>query len=193
MQLLAYLAGKNCTGKFDERLPSDEEIIKFLDLNVNKLNHDSLLEQFDYTFRVEGVSRALTHQLVRHRVGVSFAQLSQRYTECLRHSNPLDDVVIPEAIEENDEAMVIFAGVLAACKQGYEDLRKLGIKKEDARAISPQCHTTDIIVKFNGRSLKHFLQLRLWGKGVQSEIKSLARIFYNLVKHNGNFFDEENC
>ena len=189
LERIVCSTGKNCTGKFDDKLGVDE-IDKFNHLNVNKLKHDSLLEHYQFTFRIEGISRACSHQLVRHR-HLSFSQTSQRCISVLGSENPLFDVVIPEKFKDNEEAMVIFAGALAACKEAYYELRELGFKKEDCRSISPQCHKTDIIVSGNARALKDFFRLRLWGKGVQNEIKVLATKMYNIVESYGNFFDEK--
>ena len=133
-----------------------------------KSGHHSVLEFCDFTFHVEGVSRALTHQLVRHRLA-SYAQRSQRY--CGENDF---DYVMPRSISENLEARDKYQKFMYECGQLYADLQQYGISNEDARMILPNACETVIEVKMNLRSLIHFMNERLCTRA-QWEIRQLAR------------------
>ena len=129
--------------------------------------HHSVLEFCDFTFHIEGVSRALTHQLVRHRLA-SYAQRSQRY--CGENEF---DYVIPSSIKKNEEAYKHYVSFMRECNELYEDLQKNGIPNEDARMVLPNACETVIEVKMNLRSLIHFMNERLCTRA-QWEIRLLA-------------------
>ena len=129
--------------------------------------HHSVLEFCDFTFHIEGVSRALTHQLVRHRLA-SYAQRSQRY--CGENNF---DYVIPPSIEKDKEAKDTFIALMGYIGMQYERLQKAGIPNEDARYVLPNACETVIEVKMNLRSLIHFMNERLCTRA-QWEIRLLA-------------------
>lgn len=129
--------------------------------------HHSVLEFCDFTFHIEGVSRALTHQLVRHRLA-SYAQRSQRYCGENEFS-----YVLPHSICKNEEAYKRYADFMRDCNELYEDLQKNGIPNEDARYVLPNACETVIEVKMNLRSLIHFMNERLCTRA-QLEIRLLA-------------------
>lgn len=129
--------------------------------------HHSVLEFCDFTFHIEGVSRALTHQLVRHRLA-SYAQRSQRY--CGENEF---NYVLPPSICKNEEAYKHYTDFMRDCNELYEDLQKNGISNEDARMILPNACETIIEVKMNLRSLIHFMNERLCSRA-QWEIRLLA-------------------
>ena len=135
---------------------------------IMRSGHFSTLEHASYTFAVDGVSRALTHQLVRHRLA-SFNQQSQRY---VRFGADLE-VVKPETILESDEANAVFDGVVEATKAAYAELLDLGIPAEDARYVLPNAAETKIVVTMNVRELLHFFELRCCNRA-QWEIRDLA-------------------
>lgn len=137
--------------------------------------HESPLEHVTFTFAIEGVSRALTHQLVRHRIA-SFSQQSQRY---VRESE--FDYIIPPAVEEHPRARKIFDELMAEIQRGYcqlVDCLKEGNKVgeaayQDARFVLPQAAETKIVVTMNCRELIHFFKLRCCSRA-QWEIRILA-------------------
>lgn len=138
-----------------------------------KMGHESPLEHSILTFKVQGCSRSLTHQLVRHRLA-SYSQSSQRYIS----ENPDNlDFVIPAKVQENPEALKIVQDYLSRLPDCIKRLKSLGIKNEDIRCIYPNAITTDIQVSMNFRELRHFLLLRL-SKHAQDEIRYLAYIIY---------------
>ena len=133
---------------------SDEQVEKILKI-ILAGGHSSTLEHASYTFAIEGVSRALTHQLVRHRLA-SFNQQSQRYVEVKDGLN----IIKPKSISENAEANEIFDEAIKSCESTYEKLVAAGVPKEDARFILPNAAETKIVVTMNIRELLHFFNLR---------------------------------
>ena len=138
--------------------------------------HVSVIEHASFTFSLEGISRACSHQLVRHRLA-SYTQQSQRYVEL---QDP-DTFVIPETIQENPEAQKIFQNLLKAQFETYQKLIVMGIPKEDARFILPNAARTNIMVTMNARELLHFFALRCCER-TQWELRTVAWEMLTLVK-----------
>lgn len=139
------------------------------------VGHESIAEHANATFEISGISRACSHQLVRHRLA-SYSQESQRYVDAEE-----SDVVAPKDILRNDEANDLFEWFAQKSLEVYAQLRDLGIKKEDARFVLPQAIKTRIIVTMNFRELRHFFKLRL-DKVAQWEIREVAGKMLELVK-----------
>ncbi|MCD6461241.1 MAG: FAD-dependent thymidylate synthase [Thermoplasmata archaeon] len=135
---------------------------------VLKKQHESVVEHASFTFYIEGVSRALTHQLVRHRIA-SYSQQSQRYVR-------LDNFryVTPPGLEDDAR----YREVMESLARDYSRLLSM-VPPEDARYVLPNACTTKIVVTMNARELRHFFRLRL-DKTAQWEIRSLARKMYDL-------------
>ncbi len=145
----------------------DEKRVRHLIELLRKLGHESVFEHACFTFRVEGISRVCTHQLVRHRLA-SYTQQSQRYVKL---KNP--KFIVPEAIfgsQFEEEYMEL----LEKASELYRRMVEGGIRKEDARFILPQGVETKIIITMNGRELRHFFSLRC-EKDAQWEIRNLAK------------------
>jgi thymidylate synthase (FAD) len=143
---------------------------------VISMGHHSVLEHASFTFGVEGASRVMTHQLVRHRLA-SYSQQSQRYVQ-LADSLP---VVIPESIRGEDGAAEKFR---EHCKRSFELYREMcdeGIPAEDARYLLPSATKTNIIVTMNGSELRHFFRLRCC-ESAQWEIRDVAEKMMGIVK-----------
>lgn len=153
----------------------DEAIIKVL-RTIMAGGHFSTLEHASYTFAIEGVSRALTHQLVRHRLA-SFNQQSQRY---VAYRDGLE-VVKPESIAANEEANALFDKMIDSTVDAYKEFLALGIPAEDARYILPNAAETKIVVTMNIRELLHFFSLRCCNRA-QWEIRELAWRMLDLVR-----------
>jgi thymidylate synthase (FAD) len=130
--------------------------------------HHSVIEHASFTFSVEGVSRALTHQLVRHRIA-SYTQQSQRYVAY----DTLEQYVAPPSLSENEEAKEIYDETLKHISDAYQKLLKLDIPKEDARFILPNAAKTNILITMNARELRHFFNLRCCERS-QWEIREMA-------------------
>jgi len=154
----------------------DSETAKQLIKRVTGYGHGSVIEHASFTFSIEGVSRAMTHQLVRHRIA-SYTQQSQRYVKY----DTLESYVTPSSISNNTEAKKAFDETLAKISETYKKLLDLGIPKEDARFILPNAAKTNIIVTMNARELHHFFNLRCCARA-QWEIREVAIEMFKQVK-----------
>ena len=159
---------------------TDEKIRKVL-TTIMASGHFSTLEHASYTFAVEGVSRALTHQLVRHRLA-SYNQQSQRYVK-FKEEPP---IVRPASVDTNPEAAQAFDEAIEACWQAYDKLVQAGIPAEDARYILPNACETKIVVTMNIRELMHFFSNRCCNRA-QWEIRELAWKMLELVRPTAPF------
>lgn len=137
--------------------------------------HESPIEHVSFTFAVAGVSRALSHQLVRHRIGCSFSQQSQRYTDSKGFG-----YIVPPAIDAIPEAKELFEAAMERDAATYEQIQKIlcdhGQEKkanEDARFVLPNACETRLVVTMNCRSLLHFFGLRCCQRS-QWEARALA-------------------
>ena len=148
---------------------------------IMKSGHFSTLEHASYTFAIDGVSRALTHQLVRHRLA-SFNQQSQRYVKFKDGVS----VVTPHTVEENPEAQAIFDEAVAAAEEAYQKLLSLDIPAEDARYLLPNACESKIVVTMNVRELLHFFSLRCCNRA-QWEIRELAHQMLELARPTAPF------
>ncbi len=131
--------------------------------------HESVIEHACFTFFVEGISRSLTHQLVRHRIA-SYTQQSMRYVDLTKSERYF---IRPESISGHEELVELFDDVMATCKNAYDTLRKKGIPAEDSRFVLPIATQTKIAVTMNARELRHFFAMRCCLRA-QWEIRQLA-------------------
>ena len=154
---------------------SKSDIAAFLD-KIMSLGHQSVLEHASFTFGIEGISRATSHQLVRHRLA-SYSQQSQRYVTHVERFS----AVVPPTIAERPELAARFEEQLQALHETYAALVAAGIPAEDARYILPNAAETKISVTMNGRELLHFFELRCCERA-QWEIRSMAVEMLRLVK-----------
>lgn len=154
----------------------DAETAKQKIRRVTAYGHGSVIEHASFTFSIEGVSRAMTHQLVRHRIA-SYTQQSQRYVEY----NTLESYVTPPSIEKDKKVKTSYEQTLTKISETYQNLLKMGIPKEDARFILPNAAKTNIIVTMNARELRHFFNLRCCQRA-QWEIKQTATEMLKLAK-----------
>jgi thymidylate synthase (FAD) len=146
----------------------DSETAKEKIRKVTGYGHASVIEHASFTFTIEDVSRAMTHQLVRHRIA-SYTQQSQRYVTY----DTVEKYVTPPNIACNPQAKKTFDDVLEDISEAYQKLLKMRIPKEDARFILPNAAKTNIIVTMNARELRHFFNLRCCARA-QWEIREVA-------------------
>jgi thymidylate synthase (FAD) len=142
--------------------------------SVIESGHGSTIEHIVFTFAITGVSRTLSHQLVRHRAGVAFDQQSQRYVKYKGASTMLPTSVAegrPELRERYEEQV---EGALEL----YGDLVEAGIPGEDARFVFPNATRTNLVMTANLRALIHMSGLRLCTMA-QWEIRRL----FQLIRH----------
>jgi thymidylate synthase (FAD) len=158
--------------------------------NILRTRHGSVLEHAVWTVLIEGVSRALTHELVRHR-HLSYSQLSQRYVD----ESEVAFVLPPEIAPEGD-AFEIFK---KSCERANDDYKALLARIEEqvkdepsatlrrkrarqtARSLLPNAAETKIVVTGNARAWRHFIELRA-GEGADTEIRALAMKLLALLK-----------
>ena len=152
-----------------------EDKIKVFIKKIIDLGHESVLEHAVFTFAIEGISRACSHQLVRHRIA-SFSQQSQRYVNFKNF-----DYIIPDSIKTSDQKNK-FRQSLESIFKFYTDMVKKGIAPEDARFILPNASATKLILTMNLRELKHFFRLRTCNRA-QWEIRELALNMLKLLKN----------
>ena len=145
---------------------TDEQAAKLVRKLVS-MGHFSTLEHVTFTFAIEGVSRVLTHQLVRHRIA-SYSQQSQRYVK--EHNF---ETIMPPTIAARPEAKEKFLKLMQEIQDLYNELTEQGIPAEDARYVLPNAAETKIVCTFNVRSLLNFFSLRCCSRA-QWEIRQLA-------------------
>jgi thymidylate synthase (FAD) len=167
---LVEFAGRICYMSFGSRQSPNTNAEYIQKLITNR--HESVLEHASWTVLITGVSRAFTHQLVRHRVGFSFSQLSQQY-----HDESDVRFVLPHGLEQFPDLMEIWdkttrnaqiayrriLGELsdpAAPSMAQEHREALRAIRSAARSVLPNASETAIVVTFNARSLRHFLGTR---------------------------------
>lgn len=142
---------------------------------IVELGHASTMEHVTFTFGIEGVSRVLTHQLVRHRIA-SYSQQSQRYVAAHNF-----EYIIPPTIAEKPEAKEKFEALMQTVRETYDDFVAMGIPKEDSRYVLANATETKIVVTMNARSLMHFFNLRCCNRA-QWEIREMANLMLAEVK-----------
>lgn len=131
------------------------------------LSLEELLPHLSFTYSIEGISRACSHQLVRHRLA-SYSQQSQRYVPMRR----LDESVVkPKSIKGG--ASEIFNNLIGKADKVYEKLVERGVPREDARFVLPNATETHLLMTMTGDSLFHFFGLRCCNRA-QWEIRTLA-------------------
>lgn len=135
---------------------------------ILSLGHFSVLEHASFTFGIEGISRACSHQLVRHRLA-SYSQQSQRYVS---HQDRFE-AVVPETIAARPELATKYQVFLDQAHQVYAELLEAGIPAEDARFVLPNAAATKLVMTMNGRELHHFFELRCCRRA-QWEIRAMA-------------------
>lgn len=174
------LAAKLCysassIGELEDKL-SQADTTEFL-AKIMSLGHQSVLEHISFTFGIDGISRACSHQLVRHRLA-SYSQQSQRYVTFKGDDFPM---VVPETILASATRSAIFAEAAQTVAKAYKELVEDGVPAEDARFILPNAAETKIIVTMNARELLHFFELRCCERA-QWEIRALAIEMLRIVK-----------
>ena len=135
---------------------------------IIRSGHESCVEHASATFVLDGISRVVTHELVRHRIGFSYSQRSQRY---VNENQP--SYVIPEEIAGSPKALEVFQEAMNAAWAAYSKLQAVGMRNEIARYVLPNACTTKITVTANFRAWRNFLKLRC-SKRAQPEIRELA-------------------
>lgn len=159
-----------------ENHTNDKDKMLSLIKKVISSGHYSTIEHIQLTFAINNVSRAATHQLVRHR-HMSFSQKSQRY---VREKGEFD-FIVPPAIEANKELYEKFKNHMEQTASLYQEFLQSGIKGEDARSILPNATVSSLVTSLNLRELIHLANLRLCTRA-QLEIRMLVKKMCALVE-----------
>ena len=171
-QKIIESAGRTCYLSFEKiGATSAEDFIK----RLIKMGHDSPLEHVSATFRIENCSRAMTHQLVRHRL-MSVSQQSQRYVD-----EETFGYVKPQGV--TDEMAAEFDADMETIRVMYKKWRDKGLKREDARFVLPNACTSEIVVTANFREWRHIIAIRT-SKKAQWEIRNACVEILKILKQN---------
>lgn len=176
---LAEAAGRICYMSFGKGRKSNREYLG----NILEMQHGSVLEHAQWNFIFVGVSRSLTHELIRHRAGWGYSQLSQRYVD-----ESDSDFIEPDVIADDPALHAVWLDAVNRSRAAYDQLvaglvekfpkvesatlrRKLA--RQAARSVLPNATETKIFVTANARALRHFIELR-GDEHADVEIRKLA-------------------
>lgn len=147
----------------------EEKMLKLIERVISS-GHYSTIEHIQITFAISNVSRACTHQLVRHR-HMSFSQKSQRYVK----EKGQFDFIIPPTIDKNSELKEKFVQFMDEISKVYCEFTDAGIPAEDARAVLPNAAASSIVASLNLREMIHLANLRLCTRA-QYEIRTMVKM-----------------
>ena len=154
----------------------EEKMLKLINRVISS-GHYSTIEHIQISFAISNVSRACTHQLVRHR-HMSFSQKSQRYVK----ERGQFDYLIPPTIERNPELKAKFEEFMGQISEKYQEFVDAGIPAEDARAVLPNATASSMVASLNLREMIHLANLRLCTRA-QYEIRTMVKMMCDeLVK-----------
>jgi thymidylate synthase (FAD) len=189
-EMLTEVAGRACYMSFGKGRKTNREYIE----NILASKHGSVLEHAVWCFLITGVSRSLTHELIRHRAGFSYSQLSQRYVD---ESDA--QYVVPPLYQENGELRRKWQQTIESIRKAYVELAEATAQyvqqkypdvppgdrrkraRQAARSILPNATETKIFVTGNARAWRHFLELR-GSPHADTEIRLLAVEIFRLLK-----------
>jgi thymidylate synthase (FAD) len=198
-EILNEIAGRTCYMSFGKGRKSNQEYLE----NILSSKHGSVLEHAVWNLLITGVSRALTHELVRHRAGFGYSQLSQRYVD-----ESEARYVVPPLYQENEALRAEWQRTVECIRKAYVELAEATAQyvqqkhpemaprdrrkwaRQAARSILPNACETKIFVTGNARAWRHFLELR-GSPHADTEIRLLAvEICRALKKESPNIFHD---
>src|SRR5262245_50111577 len=198
---LAEFAGRLCY--MSQHNPARRDTREYLD-NIKKQGHGSVLEHACYSLLLEGVSRSLTHELVRHRAGFAYSQLSQRYVDESQASFVVPPALIGEvALEESwreeiEGAQRAYVSFVERLMERYswvvDKVHRRKMAREAARAVLPNATETKIVVTGNARAWRTMRELRT-SDGAELEIRRMAVACLRVLQREAPFLfgDIEIC
>jgi len=187
-QALPEVAGRLCYMSFKKPRPGGNAA--YLG-HIKEVGHGSVLEHGVWNFIITGVSRSFTHELVRHRAGFGYSQLSQRYVD-----ESVADFVEPDCIGDDEKLHAIWEKAVTQAQASYIELvdglkekfahleegtlrRKMA--RQAARSVLPNATETKIFVTANARALRHFIELRC-NEHAETEIRMVAAQFLDILQ-----------
>ena len=194
---LAEFAGRLCY--MSQANPAKRPTREYLD-NIKKQGHGSVLEHSNYSLLVEGVSRSLTHELVRHRAGFAYSQLSQRYVDESTAAFVVPPAVIGEEKleaawrEQIESAQATYVTLVEQLMERYgwvaDRVHRRKMAREAGRAVLPNATETKIVVTGNVRAWRTMLELRS-SEGAEMEIRRFAIAALRLLQREApGFFSD---
>ena len=185
---LAEFAGRLCY--MSQKNPANRATRDYLD-NIKKQGHGSVLEHANYTLLLEGVSRSLTHELVRHRAGFAYSQLSQRYVDESDASFVVPPAILGDPTLEaawKAQMELALAAYVAMVEQLMvrhawiaDKVHRRKMAREAARAVLPNATETKIVVTGNVRAWRTMLELRT-SEGAEMEIRRCALMVLRVLR-----------
>lgn len=186
-QLIEY-AGRLCY--MSQRNPINRTTAEYIE-NIKKQGHGSVLEHSNFSLLLEGISRSCSHELVRHRAGFAYSQLSQRYVDESKTEFVIPPAIIGDVILEKQ-----WYASVSSDLQWYKELsdslyekysniedkvHRRKVAREAARSVLPNATETKIVVTANVRAWRTMLELRC-GEGAEAEIRRLALEILKILK-----------
>ena len=190
-ELVSELAGRICYMSFGDRQGrrSNRDYL----MNIIGMEHGSVLEHAVWNFIITGVSRSFTHELIRHRAGMAYSQLSQRFVDesdtdfvepDIIASDPELHAIWLESIRQSHAAYLRLAeGLAAKIDRDYQDLKGRARRKkarEAARSVLPNATETKLLVSANARALRHIIEYR-GAPDAEPEIRKVALALYDIM------------
>jgi thymidylate synthase (FAD) len=193
---IVEIAGRTCYLSFAN--PSGRSTADYI-ANLIRHGHDSVLEHVSWTFILAGVSRAFTHQMVRHRIGFAYSQLSQQYVD---HRSIR--FVVPSEVLSNDELLLPWKVAVLAQREAYVNLlealqstpthlnsrEQIRSMRSAARSVLPNCVEAVIAITGNARAWRHFLEVRGSTEGDIEMRRVCASLLRTLQEEAPNIFSD---
>jgi len=195
--ILPEVAGRLCYMSFAKPRPGGNQAYL---THIKEVGHGSVLEHSVWNFIITGVSRSFTHELVRHRAGFGYSQLSQRYVD-----ESVADFVEPDCIADDPQCHEVWLAAVRQAQDAYVQLvarlqEKFGeiqdrtlrrkMARQAARSVLPNATETKIFVTANARALRHFVELRC-NEHAETEIREVAaQVLEILRKEAPNVFND---
>lgn len=177
---LAEFAGRLCY--MSQKNPANRGTREYLE-NIKKQGHGSVLEHASYSLLLEGVSRSLTHELVRHRAGFAYSQLSQRYVDESKAAFVVppaiigDEALVAQWQAQVESAQATYVALVDKLMERYawvqDKVHRRKMAREAARGVLPNSTETKIVVTANARAWRTMLELRS-SEGAEFEIRRMA-------------------
>ncbi len=191
---LAEFAGRVCY--MSQNNPAKRSTAEYLD-NIKKQGHGSVLEHAVYVLLIEGISRSCSHELVRHRAGFGYSQLSQRYVDESHAAFVMPPAIIGDPEQERawqaqmETAQAAYVAAVERLMERYawvtDKVHRRKMAREAARSVLPNGTETKIVVSGNARAWRTMLELRC-GEGAEQEIRRMAVAILRLLQQEAPLF-----
>jgi thymidylate synthase (FAD) len=196
-EVLPEVAGRLCYMSFSKPRPGGNSA--YLG-HIKEVGHGSVFEHSVWNFIITGVSRSFTHELVRHRAGFGYSQLSQRYVdesvanfvepECIAEVPALHKIWMETVQATQDAYIKLVEGLNAKFADVEDKTLRRKMARQAARSVLPNATETKIFVTANARALRHFVELRC-NEHAEIEIREVAAQMLELLqKESPNLFGD---